>query len=35
MTKTMTRTEIEALDNEVVTMEQLEAIEEHEDVEEL
>ena len=30
----MTRTEIEALDNEVVTMEQLEAIEEHEDVEE-
>lgn len=29
----MTRTEIEALDNEVVTMEQLEAIEEHEDVE--
>lgn len=31
----MTRTDIEALDNEVVTMEQLEAIEEHEDVEEL
>ena len=31
----MTRIEIEALDNEVVTMEQLEAIEEHEDVEEL
>lgn len=31
----MTRTEIEALDNEIVTMEQLEAIEENEDVEEL